>query len=199
MVQALDLDPGSYGGTYKLIGGTPVLDFANLVSYRGTPRAHDWLDPPTNLPRWAAAAGVHLPIGSDIDSVLELRELVARIFLAVADHETPDDAAIDRLGGLAADASAQRRLSFADGEDTAAWQPLRHSVVDQLALEATQILTSAETLRRVSACGECRWLYLDTTRNHNRRWCDPADCGNRARQRRHYHRTRQPRASARPD
>jgi predicted RNA-binding Zn ribbon-like protein len=33
-------------------------------------------------------------------------------------------------------------------------------------------------------------VYLDTTRNPSRRWCDPADCGNRARQRRHYRRGR---------
>jgi hypothetical protein len=54
--------------------------------------------------------------------------------------------------------------------------------------DAASLLTSKEALRRIAMCKECQWLFLDTTRNHSRRWCDPADCGNRARQRRHYRR-----------
>jgi len=35
---------------------------------------------------------------------------------------------------------------------------------------------------RVKACrGEdCRWVYVDRSRNTSRRWCDMANCGNRA-------------------
>jgi predicted RNA-binding Zn ribbon-like protein len=38
---------------------------------------------------------------------------------------------------------------------------------------------------RVNACAasDCRWTYFDTTRNNSRRWCDMADCGNRAKNR----------------
>lgn len=195
MGDALNLDHGGYPGTYKLIGGAPVLDFANLVSYRGTPRAHDWLNPVTNLRRWADAAGVHAAPGTGLDDLRDLRELLARIFLAVADGATPDPADIDTLSALATAAAARRRLSFRAGADAATWTARRGSLLDQLVLEATEMLTSPETLRRVSACRECRWLYLDTTRNRSRRWCDPTDCGNRARQRRHYHRTRPARAA----
>ncbi|HUG86040.1 MAG TPA: CGNR zinc finger domain-containing protein, partial [Euzebya sp.] len=56
------------------------------------------------------------------------------------------------------------------------------------ALDAASLLTSPDALARLAACGECRWLFLDQTRNRSRRWCDPADCGNRTRQRRHYQR-----------
>ncbi|MBV8733872.1 MAG: CGNR zinc finger domain-containing protein [Solirubrobacterales bacterium] len=34
-------------------------------------------------------------------------------------------------------------------------------------------------------------MFLDSTRNHSRRWCSSGDCGNRARARRHYARSRQ--------
>lgn len=190
VADVIDLNPGDYSGTYKLIGGTRVLDFANLVSYRGTPRAHDWLDRTTNLRQWADAAGLRAGPRDGLAALRELRELLARIFLALVDDKTPDPDDIERLGVLASDAAAHRRLSFPDSAQAASWTPRRASLLDQLALEATELLTSPHTLRRVSACGECRWLYLDTTRNHSRRWCDPADCGNRARQRRHYHRSR---------
>jgi predicted RNA-binding Zn ribbon-like protein len=33
-------------------------------------------------------------------------------------------------------------------------------------------------LKQCPAC-DCRWLFLDTTRNGSRRWCDMATCGNR--------------------
>jgi len=31
---------------------------------------------------------------------------------------------------------------------------------------------------------ECRWLFLDTSKNHTRRWCDMKVCGNRIKARR---------------
>ncbi len=36
---------------------------------------------------------------------------------------------------------------------------------------------------KVCAAPDCRWAYLDTSRNRSRRWCDMADCGNRAKNR----------------
>lgn len=61
---------------------------------------------------------------------------------------------------------------------------------DLLALDAADLLSDERTRDRLGACGGCGWVYLDTTRNRSRCWCDPADCGNRARQRRHYARRR---------
>jgi predicted RNA-binding Zn ribbon-like protein len=192
MADALDLDPGDYPGTYKLIGGVPALDFVNLVSYRGTQRAHDWLEPATNLRRWADAAGSRAVAGADVETLRDLRELLARVFLAVADGGVPVPDDLDRVGTLAAHTWARRRLRFPAGANAATWTGPEPSLFDELTLDAVAILTSAEELRKVSACAECRWLFLDTSRNHSRRWCDPADCGNRARQRRHYQRHRSP-------
>jgi predicted RNA-binding Zn ribbon-like protein len=36
----------------------------------------------------------------------------------------------------------------------------------------------------------CGWLFLDTSRNHLRRWCTMDECGNRAKMRRRYERVR---------
>ena len=188
MARAVDLDPGSYPGTYKLIAGAPALDFANLVSYRGTGREHDWLDPATNAEAWAEAAGITAPVGTDIAEIRELREVVARTFLAIADGDTPAADDVERIGRMAADAWGHRRLGFAEGAPAAGWTDTAPSLATEVALDAASLLTSSEALRRIAACRECRWLFLDTTRNHSRRWCDPRDCGNRARQRRHYQR-----------
>ncbi|MGA2880987.1 MAG: CGNR zinc finger domain-containing protein [Bryobacteraceae bacterium] len=54
-----------------------------------------------------------------------------------------------------------------------------------LAMSAADLMTS-EAVDRVRACDnpECRWLFLDTSKNHTRRWCDMKLCGNRMKARR---------------
>jgi predicted RNA-binding Zn ribbon-like protein len=53
----------------------------------------------------------------------------------------------------------------------AALRPLVRSAVELLA---------SEKLARLQRCGNstCYWLFLDETRNHSRRWCEMASCGN---------------------
>jgi predicted RNA-binding Zn ribbon-like protein len=56
-----------------------------------------------------------------------------------------------------------------------------------IALSAVDLMTS-ENYRRVGQCADedgCGWLFVDTSKNHSRRWCDINDCGNRAKQRRY--------------
>jgi predicted RNA-binding Zn ribbon-like protein len=54
---------------------------------------------------------------------------------------------------------------------------------------AAELLTS-EKLARLGQCAgqDCGWLFLDTSRNHSRRWCEMQHCGNRVKARRHYRR-----------
>lgn len=189
MAAALDLDPGSYGGTYKLIGGSLALDFANLVSYRDTARAHDWLMPPENVRAWATACGLGAVVDADIAAARDLRECVARVFLALVDSEVPADADIQVLSNLVRERWSRRELTFSRESGVAVWRDEHPTLAAIIAEDAVRLLTSREALDRLAACDDCRWLFLDTTRNHSRRWCDPADCGNRARQRAHYRRS----------
>jgi len=48
-------------------------------------------------------------------------------------------------------------------------------------------------LQDVSACAaeDCRWLFLDTSKNHSRRWGDMQTRGNQAKARRHYSRKKE--------
>jgi len=49
------------------------------------------------------------------------------------------------------------------------------------------LLTDPHTLAHVQMCNgdNCGWLFIDSSKNHSRRWCDMRDCGNRAKIRRH--------------
>ena len=57
------------------------------------------------------------------------------------------------------------------------WKPI--------ALSAAELLTSPH-LARVRECSgdRCDWLFVDTSRNHLRRWCSMAECGNRSKSQR---------------
>jgi predicted RNA-binding Zn ribbon-like protein len=68
-----------------------------------------------------------------------------------------------------------------------------------IARGAVDVLTSAQERARLRECASdtCAWVFIDRTKNHSRRWCDMAGCGNRAkgrafraRQKRTTHKTR---------
>ena len=56
---------------------------------------------------------------------------------------------------------------------------------------AAELLTSVEHAR-IGECESttCGRLFLDRSRNRSRRWCDMTVCGNRAKARRHYRRSK---------
>ena len=51
---------------------------------------------------------------------------------------------------------------------------------------STAALMTSEQMHLLRECGntECRWLFVDTSKNHTRRWCDMKICGNRMKARR---------------
>jgi len=55
------------------------------------------------------------------------------------------------------------------------------SLLLPIAEALAQLLADAD-MSRVRECGgdACTLIFLDTTRSHRRRWCDMAQCGNRA-------------------
>ena len=57
---------------------------------------------------------------------------------------------------------------------------------------AGDLLTGGK-LDKVRRCAnpECGWLFLDDSRAGKRRWCSMSSCGNRAKARRHYHRSKE--------
>jgi predicted RNA-binding Zn ribbon-like protein len=63
-----------------------------------------------------------------------------------------------------------------------------HTPRRRLALDLEALLTAP--LGRIGACADedCQWIFLDTSRAQNRRWCSSADCGNRHRVQQHHRR-----------
>jgi predicted RNA-binding Zn ribbon-like protein len=123
---------------------------------------------------------------------MALREAVYRIFSAVAGSRSPQPADLAILNATLAAALASLRIVTMGNGFIWVWgggEEALDRVVWPVALSAAGLLTSGER-RAVRECAatNCAWLFLDTTRNRSRRWCDMKVCGNRAKARRHYER-----------
>jgi predicted RNA-binding Zn ribbon-like protein len=55
---------------------------------------------------------------------------------------------------------------------------------------AADLLTRADHRVRRCANEACLWLFIDESKAGTRRWCDMSSCGNRAKSRRHYLKTK---------
>jgi predicted RNA-binding Zn ribbon-like protein len=178
---------------HRFAGGALALDVANTVVLRGdSERTFDRFDDPGELARFAAAAshfradelkGETLAVGQAIDEkpgLTVLRETIDRLFRNGA--RTGAVATADLPGFLSACADALRGAT--SGSTGGAG---RQQLAAAVALSALSLLFEAH---RIRICQNCRWLFLDRSKNGSRRWCDMAVCGNRQKAKRHYRRRR---------
>jgi predicted RNA-binding Zn ribbon-like protein len=195
---------GSAAAELELRGGHIAVDLVNTVAWRGDPaRRVDYLVGYLDLVAWAEHAGVLSPseartlaggATSDRDAAAKTLRQARRLREAL--HAIWTGCGSSREAARVADAyrSALRakRLTFA--EDAGRWDDTALTVrtpLHRLAVDAVALLTTVPR-SRVKRCGDsqCGWLFLDGSHRQNRRWCSAADCGNRARVRSFYHRTR---------
>ena len=164
-------------------------DFASLVTGPELERLRELA---AEDPRRAAA--VHA-------RAVAFREALYRLGSAVVHgrQATPCDTSwLDQEWHAARDA---QRISIRRGAEggrvAVAWQdePRLDRPLWPLALDAVELFTGnchGVQLDRLKQCpGEdCGWLFLDTSRNGSRQWCDMRDCGNIAKVRRFRQRLR---------
>lgn len=192
----------------SLVGGRLCLDFANTVGSRGGETRNDRLTGYAALTWWGVraevltgeeAAGMRRAAEASpgeaeevFRRALTLREAIYRVFSATGSGGAPAAADLEVLNGEWKRAAPRTRV-VPGKEGGFAWGWDEVEALDRVlwpaARSAVELLTSPELLRVGECAGEtCGWLYLDTSKNRSRRWCDMKDCGNRAKVRRHYHR-----------
>lgn len=192
-----------------LVGGNPALDFANTLTGRLTQRPVEFIGDFESLLIWSVHADVlsaaertqcalaaeHAGSGARVhERALALREAIFEIFSARSDQRELPASALAALDAELARARATWRL-VADGH-SALWRwPTEDPALAfaRVAVAAAELLTNrppALVRRCAGAEHGCAWLFIDASRAANRRWCRMAGCGNRAKARAHYRRTR---------
>jgi predicted RNA-binding Zn ribbon-like protein len=200
---------------FELIGGHVALDFVNTAAWRGDP-AHreELLVTFEDLLEWAKAAKL-VTRGSvrevsaaaqrdqarathSLRRARRLREVLARVLTAAARDAPPAASDVRRLNTFLAVAMTHRRLEIGPTGFVWSWATGEGETFDSLlwpiVLAAAELL-AADRRAQIRQCGDeaCGWLFLDTSRNRQRRWCSMRSCGNRAKARRFYERTREER------
>jgi predicted RNA-binding Zn ribbon-like protein len=190
---------------FDLSGGRPCLDLPNTVSNRGSGAPVDHLAAYEDVVAWAEqgtlvspalarelkkyAAGDPAAARRALAKAVALREALFRIFVAIAAGRRPPAGDLALLNAEVPPAFAHARVVRADGGRytlaTGAAGADLPSILAPVVKSAVDLLTSADVDRvRSCAADTCEWLFLDTTKNRTRRWCDMKVCGNRAKVRR---------------
>lgn len=205
--------PPSRAGSLPLVGGVLALDFCNTSSGRGTAGHLEHLQSCAHLLAWAQHADVidaakHAILSRRWDDAppeaqvflsraIRLRDAIYRLVAALAAHEEPEQASLDVIGREQAACLSKGHLGAHDGGFGWRWavdEAPEELILGPIASSAMALITSADGARLKQCSGyHCGWLFLDTTKSNNRRWCEMEVCGNRAKQRR---RRAQPRPAA---
>jgi predicted RNA-binding Zn ribbon-like protein len=202
----------SAGAAFQLFGGHPVLDLVNTLDNRFVPSGPDeLLVSYSDLVRFVVQSGLIKPDQSEVlvrrrnspaaarvlTSTHQLREILAAMFygdLKVVRPASPTD--IRTLARHVHAAQSHQELVWrpraegSHGEGTVEWTWGRSEARAEiplwiLSLSADRLLTSAAARSvHMCDCETCRWLFVDTSKNHSRKWCDMKVCGNRMKARR---------------
>lgn len=182
---------------FDLCGGHLALDFANTVSSRHLAAPVERLTDYGALLRFARQSQV-LDAGAErrqsewarahprqaeqlLARVRTLREALFRIFTARVKEEAPRAEDLEQLNAW------HRELALGPGLEWewAAGAAAPGAFLAPVVRAAVELLTSTDRGQvRSCAADDCVWLFLDTSKNHSRRWCDMKQCGNRAKARR---------------
>jgi predicted RNA-binding Zn ribbon-like protein len=146
-----------------------------------------------DLVAWARQAGILNPAearivasqGSNtiLNRAIAFRGSLYRIAKSLLEGWPPPQRDLDRLNREIEPAESHRRLVFSRGRLARTWAAPHNPdrILWSVAESAAALLTSPEAAS-VRQCpgSDCGWLFLDTSRNHARRWCQMQVCGNRA-------------------
>ena len=185
---------------FEFISGNLALDFANTVHSFGNHEPGDDLKTNADLIDWGVQAGVikecerqRLLRKIEGDKTVlrrarQLRNLVFYLFVHVRVLGWPERTTINEFNKYVSEIMPRARIAEVEGKGQFQCEP-NATPLERLHFEvvraAIELLMSGN-LDRVRECqGEdCSWLFLDTSRNGKRRWCDMQACGNRAKARR---------------
>lgn len=195
---------------FSFIGGWLCLDFANTADGDINAEWTERLPSYAHLVAWGQTAGVldetaasqlHDRAAShpaEAEAVLEnarhIRQTIYRIFAAITTGQPPH--AEDMSAFNRALAETMEHMQIMPQAHDFAWNwnsgdAVLERVLWPVVWSAAELLLSKQH-HQVRECGgrDCSWLFLDTSRNHSRRWCKMDGCGNREKARTHYRRTK---------
>lgn len=192
----------------ELLGGQLCLDFANTVSTRIEELSRDYLTAYGDLVAWGQHAGIltedeahtllreaaGCPQGraAAFEGAILLRETIYRVFSAISERREPAETDLVALNAWLH--KTLSRMEVVPSGNGYHWSWVAEAddldrILYPVVRSAADLLTSGE-LEKVRQCARrgCDWLFVDSSKNHSRRWCSMKQCGSRIKARRYYRR-----------
>ncbi len=196
---------------YNTNTGWLCLDFANTVDWHASAHPVESITNFTDLLEWSKQVGIVSTEAADslihkgqekakeaqttLHKARELREAIYQIFSNVTHQQPVSTTDLNILNKAVATMLYHSRLIPHNGGFTWDWDDNTDKlnyILWPIVRSAVDLMTS-KALQRVGQCADeqgCGWLFWDSSRNRSRRWCDMKDCGNRAKVRRFYKRSK---------
>jgi predicted RNA-binding Zn ribbon-like protein len=169
------------------VAGDAALDLVNTAEERGHPAAEDALLTAADLRVWGQRYGLLGPsvtlsadAQAELDRTRRARDLLYDLFAARAHDRPLAGARLDELTELARMAYQAGSLQSEDnGSVRWRWDRSDLATVRHVAVTSGLDLLGAEPSPRLKQCpgDHCGWMFLDTTKRGNRRWCLMSECG----------------------
>lgn len=192
---------------FRLVGGDLSLDFTNTMGGKRGATTRESLNRYIDLLSWFEQARVvedaevaKLAREAErqpeeaarvLERAIRLRESIYNLCAAVVEGRASPKSDLERLNSELAVGLGGLRVLPAKGDSTFTWGWKIGDGLDAplgpVVRAAADLFTDAHKLEQLRRCGgdNCGWLFIDSSKNHSRRWCDMQDCGNRAKVRRH--------------
>lgn len=186
------LDPAKF----YFVGYNLSLDFVNTLAANAAGPV-DLIESVGDLLAWAVRAGLidHAKAES-LEPVWELdreetiarasgfRESLHRMYEDLRGNRTVNDVELIKLNRMLSrqtgtaevvkvDDRFEKRFRSDPGDPDQLFASIANSAADLLCYSEPELIKECEN-------EECVLMFLDTTKNHSRRWCSMANCGNRA-------------------
>ena len=201
--------------TFYFVGNNLAIDFANTkIASNGSPM--DLLQQGGDLAAWASYAGLisereandrmqkwNKQGTSILRESIRFRSVIHELVFGLAAGSSVDDSTIKAINEhlkmkngnteVVRGASGFEKILRADHADPRQiLAAVADSVADLLAYGDLDLIKKCEN-------PDCVLYFYDTTKNHNRRWCSMAACGNRAKAKAFYQRMKASKGEKAPD
>jgi predicted RNA-binding Zn ribbon-like protein len=189
-----------------LDGGLLCLNFVNTVQTRKKDVSHEYFTDYACFLEWCLKVSIatkaevkafeeivaHSPAAAvtAYHHIIIARELMYTLFSAKAAGNEVPVGVLNNFNELLSE--ALKHIGFENSKQglKEAWLNPENNIVAPLwnvIKSAYDILTAPES-KYVKECSACGWLFLDKSRTHTRRWCNPLECGSVDKATRYYHR-----------
>jgi predicted RNA-binding Zn ribbon-like protein len=194
----------------QLDGGCPIFDFTNTISNRNDPDYFDYLKKYEDFIQWIDKVGLlskgklnaitifsksHTRRSADVfKQIIEVREVAFRLLSCIGKKHKVKQETLEAFNYFLTEALSSMHVEVGRAEITTSFNISEKTVLKEplyLLIKNAFDILSTKHFERIKECPACGWLFLDTTKNGKRRWCNMQVCGSNDKARRYYQRKKE--------